>query len=499
MHGWGLLWMLLPSIATLASGQAARPQRKNLMAELAVEVHVLRTPVVTGESLFVSASLVNRGSQPVEVPSDSGPSPFHYRLHALSTDLPDFEMSWQLQAEARIAGTPTRPLPLPHRMLPPKYRTGRTEDLTDLASQPFPPGKYEVRASIFAGGAVLESAPVAIEIVAPLPVGLVTALSRESRQRISAFAQNTGGEWVILQQQASLRRPDWSVWQRYTLKPGPAGPVTLAVTVDEARYIGDRWLGWMEGSLVHAARLLPQRDVMPDPVQLAVESRMTNARLLSPGFQRPDGSVLFFAFGDGRLAAFRFGDAGASKLWEVASAADLSGAAISLAPGASMTAVYTEGGSLRYQRWSLDGKPVAEPADLFSLTEALVSLRLEEVAAEPELEIVMGPSPSPDPKYSVVRSALNGAPKQSVSFIPGFSVPPDSLKVAAWGERIELVAGSMHGYARFSLPEDKLWRPRHPGMEMVSLDRDNNGRSWLHAFEPRFGFRWIALDGAPAH
>ena len=31
---------------------------------------------------------------------------------------------------------------------------------------------------------------------------------------------------------------------------------------------------------------------------------------------------------------------------------------------------------------------------------------------------------------------------------------------------------------------------------MISVDRDFGGRTWLHALEPGYGFRWIALDGA---
>ena len=459
------------------------------MAELVLEVHPLRNPVVTGESLLVTASIVNRGSETVEVPSGAGPSMFRYQLHPLDPKVPGFEMSWQLQREARIAGTPPPPRPLPPAKLPAKRRTDRIEDLTDLASRSFPPGKYQLAAIVFAGGAVLESVPIPIEIVAPKPAGLVTAFCRESRQRISAFAQNIGGGWVILQEQASMRRPDWNVWQRYILNPGPKGPPMLAVTVDEGQYVGDRWLGWMEGSVIHAARFATPGPVMPNTVQHAVDSGLTGGKLLSPGFQRPDGSALFFAYGDGKLAAYRFADAGASRLWEVASGADLSGAAISVAPGASMTAVYTEGNKLRYRRWSLDGKPLIEAADLFSLAEPLVSLSLEEVAAEPKLTIVTGPIAGP--AYNVSQWMLNGAPKHTVSSVPGFSMPPSSIQVSAWDDRIELVAGFAEGYARISLPGEKSWTPGRPGIQPLSVDRDFNGKRWLHALEPGSGFRWI--------
>ena len=147
---------------------------------------------------------------------------------------------------------------------------------------------------------------------------------------------------------------------------------------------------------------------------------------------------------------FRFADAGASRLWEIRSAADLSSAAISLAPGASITAVYSEGGHLRSRHWSLDGKPLTEATDLFLLAEPLVGLHLEEVAAEPKLDVVVGPKSQTN--YSLVQWVLNGTPKQTGSTVPGFEHPPLSLKTVSWGDRTELVTGRVRARLRGDFP-----------------------------------------------
>lgn len=487
--------LLLAVIPMLASGQAPGSPRKKLMSEMALEVRPVRTQFLTGESVLVNSFLLNQGRKPVEVPPDSNPSEITYTLRALTDGAADFEVSSKKQREARIPGTPQHPRPVPGDVLHQHERVGRMEDLTDLASRPFPPGPYELRARIFIDGAIVESLPVRIEIVVPKPDAMVTAWSVRSNQQVSALAQKTGDGWAILMEEAALRRrPDWSVWKRQRMKTAPTGPVSLAVTVDEVDYVGDRWLGWMEGSMIHASRLQPMQAEPPDVMQHSLDSGLAHAKLLSPGFQRADGGALFFAFGEGKLGAFHFTDRGAKRLWVVESAADLSAASISLAPGAFLTVVYLENNAVRYMRWSLDGKPMANASGvLFPQADGLTDLQLEPLSAAPELQITAGPG-LPTTDYTVARWVLGEAPKQTVTTLPALPQPAASIKSVHWADRMDVAAGLAGGYAQMSLPADKKWTPKRPPVNLISLDRTEAQKTWLHVFQPNFGYRWISFD-----
>lgn len=272
---------------------------------------------LSGESLRVNTLFSNRSDALWEVPTPDEPSPLRYELRAeaggRAYHVSHDDLVTLLRNEPPDRWSPTELHPIA-----PGANLLRSEDIAELSSEPFAPGRYVLISYHRQGGALLSSRPAPVEIVPPRVEAAASAFCAVRGGLASALAHRQGdGRALLLARESYRGQPALGVFKRIAELPGDAPVRDLRVFLDTADIVGGRWIAWVREGRVHA------RKAWGSAVEQALDAigpSWDHLRLVGPGFQRGDASGLALVVGEegGRslVAAMRLGQEGAEILWE---------------------------------------------------------------------------------------------------------------------------------------------------------------------------------------
>ena len=245
--------------------------------------------VLPGESTFVESTFENRGSAPIELPSNAGHSPLAYDLLSDKDRVVRYQVSQAARDERRNKDL-APPREFPPQTLQPGRSVQRQEDLVDLAGEDFAPGKYLIRTRY-----PEEGTPEVVSALSPFTVLVPKIESFSSSgaglqgKLVTAYAHRRDDGGVLLLQRESFSTPAEGVaFRRIQLGPGPA--VQVAIAVDAVEAGNGRWFGWLRDGSFEAASGWGNRVVTRlQPTRIGASDTV----LLSPGFQVDVGVGMF--------------------------------------------------------------------------------------------------------------------------------------------------------------------------------------------------------------
>ncbi|GAP33841.1 hypothetical protein [Piscinibacter sakaiensis] len=406
---------------------------------------------LAGASLPVAVVLKNAGAGSAEVPQDDE-LPFEFVLQPQSPGGRAYSLSQVVVQTQRMMD----PLPSARVQLSPLAAgaTRRYEaDLATLGVEPLRPGRYALSVAWARAGAPrLASAPVALELAAPVVRSFATAASPRHERFGQVVLESGGPQPRVLQRVAGEDRPADGPWHDV---PGGAAPGAVQAVAAGLPSPGDtapgggpddgtRWLGVLQqgpggpalsAAIVQGAAVF--RRIDPLPLGVAV------ADLAPVGWQARREQASFVALGkgaDGRLrlvlAAFAVGGQSGVRAVPIDDVA-----------GPARWAVRFHGAGAPLK---LDLVTVESRAGRWRVVQRVVDFSSGQAAAP----VVLDEDAAP-----VVALALDplkglGGP-DAVDVLAGLAGPPAQLRL----RRLALAGGAPVAEGRFALPVDAAGRP----------------------------------------
>ena len=256
-----------------------------------------RAEVFVGESLPVRTVLENVSGGPVDVvsPRSPEPPPMSYDLRAPGSGQVIHVVSLATQFEDPLGEDVVEPMDPDLQTLQPGERVTFDHDLCECAgAESFAPGDYRIVARCYHEGVELLSAPVAVEVVAPMVHHLASLVCPTRLLVCAAFEHLGDGGVELLAREPYTEEPGDGVFHRWLDLAGVRQLDSLALAVHTAPRGEGRWMAWIQDGQAAAAR--PWGDLLSarvPPLDLDLEAPL----LAEPGFQLPDGAGLFVAAG----------------------------------------------------------------------------------------------------------------------------------------------------------------------------------------------------------
>ncbi len=271
------------------------------MATVELNLDLQRTEIISGEALLLKAIFANTGSDPFEL--RVGPvSPVVYELRS-----PEDGQVIAVVSQEDVAGSADSP-PLPewNEEVAPGASEEIEEDPASYVIGGFPPGRYQLVGRASTGAGEVESEPVDL-VVSPAKIHhLVSTFCPYEGSMALAFdhTDRSGGVWIF-DHDTEREQANAGVFYR-RLRALDSGSVDdLALAVKCSSESEGRWVAWIGRQSISAIQ-----SEGSDSLELAkaLTLELTDYRLVKPGFQRDDGSALFFVAGikDGKAVVQPF-------------------------------------------------------------------------------------------------------------------------------------------------------------------------------------------------
>lgn len=273
------------------------------MSSLSIRCTVPKPLVFPGESLEARLRLENGGDAPLEIVAPGSAEPPPIVLELQDDDGRVLYTLSRAGLHEDLAGEDWLPPMEPELLsLGPGEGVDFEEDIAELIPAGLEPGVYTLTVRYEGFGA---SKPVRVEVVTPRVDHLARLLCPQQRKIATAFDHAGDDEVLLLSREPFSEAPENGVFYRWLAFPQTAGLGALALAAHTAPRLEGRWLAWLQGQYLGAAR--PWGNVLTDqvsPTYIGLERPL----LAEPGFQLDDGSALFLAAGGVR------GGAGVTRL-----------------------------------------------------------------------------------------------------------------------------------------------------------------------------------------
>jgi len=473
------------------------------MAGLTMSATAEEPAVVTQQSILLRVAIRNGGTAPQLVPNPQGETEYSYRISGVEPGLPRMEVSAQTMREALTEGTPEPEQPSPAVNLGAGLRSQRVDDVLRLANRPLPPGPYQIAPAWRVNGETLEGPAVQVNIEAPRPAAVSTAICKFAGKRMLAMVQPVaGGRHSLLAQKLEPGIKDLARLESIAARGGAAGSVATSVQTEEVG--SSHWTAWLNGSSL-VARLHPSLRAPAAQPELPVEGR--DPHLLTPGFTTGDGAGIFLVLvNEGQapgLLAYRFEEEGSRLLWRLGKLMDRmpervlvryldygrQGGAVQL-----ITAVGPPPARIMSHTILLEtGKPVAAPELLHTAETPILAMDVAPVGTKQgaQISVVTAPAHGGTAMLSRVRvPAAKTGPKPEVVRLPPLLTQPPGWAVL--GVRAGSAAAASDGKRLFAfLPGENRWRVKENvnQAQYLRLTSVDGVTVWLEWLDPAFGFR----------